>query len=125
MFDIGFVELLLVAIIGLLVLGPERLPRVARSLGHWAGRARATFNNLKGELEREAYNHEMQEKFRRQLEEMGLTEEDLQRGKESILPPGDIPGRDTPTKNPADSGGGIEPSPHEDPRDRQDKDPNP
>lgn len=118
MFDIGFVELLLVAIIGLLVLGPERLPRVARALGHWTGRARAAFNNLKGELEREAYNNEMKEKFRRQLEEMGLTEEDLQRGKEDILPPGDIPGRD-------DGGRQIEHRDFEDPRDRQDKDSNP
>jgi sec-independent protein translocase protein TatB len=94
MFDIGFVELMLVGIIGLLVLGPERLPQVARALGHWTGRARAAFNNLKNELEREAYNKDMQEKFKRQLEEMGLTEEDLQRGKPDILPPGDIPGRD-------------------------------
>lgn len=99
MFDIGFTELMLLAVIGLLVLGPERLPRVARTLGHWLGRARMAFNNMKNELEREAHNADMQEKFRKQLEEMGLTEEDLQRGKEDILPPGDIPGRDQAMKD--------------------------
>lgn len=113
MFDIGFVELLLIGVIGLLVLGPERLPRVARTLGHWIGRARAAFNNLQGELEREAYNNEMKEKFRHQLEEMGLTEEDLLRGKEDILPPGEIPGRDDDNAN--------EPSP-DDAGHRRDKD---
>ena len=47
MFDIGFAELTLIFIIGLVVLGPERLPTVARTLGQWIGRARSTFNHLK------------------------------------------------------------------------------
>lgn len=94
MFDIGFVEMLVIAVLGLLVLGPERLPRVARTLGHWVGRARAMFNHVRDELERETHNADMQEKFRKQLEEMGLTEEDLRREQEDILPPGEIPGRD-------------------------------
>lgn len=92
MFDIGFVEMLVIGVLGLLVLGPERLPRVARTVGHWVGRARATFNNIRDELERETHNADMQEKFREQLEEMGLTEEELRKGQESILPPDEIPG---------------------------------
>jgi sec-independent protein translocase protein TatB len=74
MFDIGFFELVIVFIIGLLVLGPERLPQVVRSIGLWTGRARATLNNLKHEMEREAYNEDMKENFRKQMQELGLDE---------------------------------------------------
>src|SRR5688572_30460308 len=53
MFDIGPGELLLVAVIGLLVLGPQRLPKVAAELGKWVGRARRTATQLRRQLERE------------------------------------------------------------------------
>ena len=53
MFDIGPGELLLVAIIGLLVLGPQRLPKVAAEIGKWVGRARRTASQLRRQLERE------------------------------------------------------------------------
>jgi sec-independent protein translocase protein TatB len=53
MLDIGPGELLLVAIIGLLVLGPQRLPKVAAEIGKWVGRARRTATQLRRQLERE------------------------------------------------------------------------
>lgn len=53
MFDIGGGELILLFIIGLLVLGPQRLPKVAAELGKWAGRARRTATELRRQLERE------------------------------------------------------------------------
>lgn len=53
MFDVGFTELLLIFVIGLLILGPERLPRVAAQLGRWVGRARRMANQLRYQLERE------------------------------------------------------------------------
>lgn len=53
MFDAGFTELLLVFVLGLLILGPERLPRVAAQLGRWVGRARRTASQLRRQLERE------------------------------------------------------------------------
>lgn len=81
MFDIGFFELLVVFVIGLLVLGPERLPKVVRAIGQWTGRAKATLNNLKYEMEREAYNEEMKERFKKQLEELGIDENALSSGK--------------------------------------------
>ena len=53
MFDVGFAELVLVFVIGLLVLGPERLPKVAAEIGKWVGRARRTATQLRRQLERE------------------------------------------------------------------------
>jgi len=53
MFEIGFSELLLVTIVALLVLGPERLPNALRTLGLWVGRLRRSFNAVRDEIERE------------------------------------------------------------------------
>lgn len=53
MFDIGFSEIALIAVVALLVLGPERLPRVARTAGALLRRARNSWQDVKGEIERE------------------------------------------------------------------------
>ena len=53
MFGISFSELLLVGLIALLVLGPERLPGAARTAGLWIGRLKRSFNAIKQEVERE------------------------------------------------------------------------
>lgn len=53
MFDIGFWELVLLGVVGLVVLGPERLPIVARTLGRWVARAKRYANTLTEELENE------------------------------------------------------------------------
>ena len=53
MFDIGFTELLLVAVIALVVLGPERLPGAIKSTAYWVGKIRRSFQSVKSELERE------------------------------------------------------------------------
>ena len=52
-FDVGFSELLLCFIVALVVLGPQKLPAVARALGRWTARARSYVRNLSAELERE------------------------------------------------------------------------
>jgi sec-independent protein translocase protein TatB len=53
MFDIGFSELMVIGIIALLVIGPERLPKVARTLGHLLGRAQRYVNDVKSDINRE------------------------------------------------------------------------
>ena len=53
MFDVGFVELLVIGVVALLVLGPERLPAAARTVGSVLRRARSSWNTLRGEFERE------------------------------------------------------------------------
>lgn len=59
MFDVGFSELLIIAIVALLVLGPERLPKAARFAGLWIRRARAQWDSVKMELERDLAAEEL------------------------------------------------------------------
>ena len=53
MFDIGFSELIVIAIVALVVIGPERLPRVARTAGHMLGRLQRYVNDVKTDIDRE------------------------------------------------------------------------
>ena len=71
MFDIGFPELVLIAIVGLLVIGPERLPEALRSMGLWLGRMRRSFTAVKAEIEKEIGMDEV----RRQLHNEAIMDE--------------------------------------------------
>lgn len=71
MFEIGFPELVLIAIVGLLVIGPERLPEALRILGLWLGRLRRSFLSVKTEIEKEIGMDEI----RRQLHNEAVLEE--------------------------------------------------
>ncbi len=53
MFDIGFWELLLIAVVALVVVGPERMPRLIRVTGLWIGRATASIQSVRNEISRE------------------------------------------------------------------------
>lgn len=61
MFDIGFTEVTLIAVIGLIVIGPERLPRVAREIGVWVGRLRRYVAQVKADIDREIRADELKE----------------------------------------------------------------
>lgn len=71
MFDMGFLELLLCAVIALLVLGPERLPVAARAAGRWIGKARRMTRNFTDEMERQLRAEELREKIRKEGSELG------------------------------------------------------
>jgi len=58
MFEVGFTELLLIFALALIVLGPERLPKLAQQVGRWVGRARAMARQFRDQLEEEAHNLE-------------------------------------------------------------------
>ncbi len=64
MFGISFSELLLVALVALLVLGPERLPGAARTAGLWVGRLKRSFNIIKQDVEREIGADEIRRQLR-------------------------------------------------------------
>lgn len=59
MFDIGFSELLVIGVVALIVLGPERLPKVARTAGHLFGRLQRYVSDVKAEVKREMHNEEI------------------------------------------------------------------
>jgi len=63
MFDIGFLELVLIGVLALLVLGPERLPHAARTVGQWVGKAKRMASNLTDELDRQVKVDELQKKI--------------------------------------------------------------
>jgi len=78
MFDVGFSELLLLAIIGLLVLGPERLPKVARTLGGLTRKARSSWLNLKRSIEAEINAEELKEPLKNFQNEIKATMKNVQ-----------------------------------------------
>jgi sec-independent protein translocase protein TatB len=65
MFDIGALELLIIGVVALLV-GPERLPKLARTAGRWVGRARRALSSVKDEIDREIKAEELKEILRKQ-----------------------------------------------------------
>ena len=68
MFDIGFSELLVIALVALVVIGPERLPRVARTAGHLLGRLQRYVGDVKSDINREMQLDELK-KMQQQVEE--------------------------------------------------------
>ncbi|MDO9618333.1 MAG: Sec-independent protein translocase protein TatB [Pseudomonas sp.] len=85
MFDIGFTELLLIAVVALVVLGPDRLPGAVRTAGLWIGRIKRSFSAIKAEVEREIGADEI----RRQLhnEQILELEREMNAMKQSLSAP--------------------------------------
>jgi len=86
MFDVGFWELALVGLVALLVVGPERLPRLARTAGLWIGRGRRMLSSVKAEIDRELKAEELKQILEKQAKSNPL---------ETIV---DDPGRKSPPK---------------------------
>jgi len=61
MFDVGFWELMLIAVVALVVVGPEKLPRLARITGLWLGRANAQLQTIKNEISAELRAEELKQ----------------------------------------------------------------
>ena len=66
MFDIGFSELLMVGLVSLLVIGPERLPKVARLAGYWIGKTRNMVASVKAEIKQELHAEEIRQILKEQ-----------------------------------------------------------
>lgn len=93
MFDVGFSELLIIAVVALLVLGPERLPKAARFAGMWVRRARAQWQSVRGELERELAAEDLRRNVTAPLSEleprMRALEEELREEFGALADPAD------------------------------------
>jgi sec-independent protein translocase protein TatB len=66
MFDVGFFELLLLGVVALLVVGPERLPKLARTAGMWLGRGRRFITSVKEDIDREIKADELRQILEKQ-----------------------------------------------------------
>ena len=102
MFGISFSELLLVGLVALLVLGPERLPGAARTAGLWIGRLKRSFNTIKQEVEREIGADEI----RRQLHNEHILS--MEREAQKLLAP--LTGQNPPQETPPSAGENPAPS---------------
>jgi len=107
MFDIGFSEIILIAVVMLLVVGPERLPRIARTAGLWAGKMRGFMSSVKADIDRELATEELKKALAKQaavpeLEELldEVSGEPLQAGETTATEKSGL--QDAADKQPAD-----------------------
>lgn len=93
MFDVGFLELVVVGVVALVVLGPEKLPGTIRTVALWIGRLRRSFNTIKQDIEREIgadeirrqlRNEEIMEKFRNAQAQIKNTIKEVEQGTEEF-----------------------------------------
>ncbi|HSP56766.1 MAG TPA: Sec-independent protein translocase protein TatB [Halomonas sp.] len=84
MLDIGFLELLLVGVVGLLVLGPERLPKAARTVGLWIGKIKRTVSGMQREISAQLEAEELRQKLDEQQKKLDDSINQVKRGVESI-----------------------------------------
>jgi len=83
MFDVGFLEIVIIAAIALVILGPERLPRAARTAGLWVGRARRMVAEVKTDIDREIRDSELAD-MRKLGEEVSSVKDDVSKAAQSI-----------------------------------------
>ena len=74
MFDVGCLELLVVAVVALVVVGPERLPKLARTVGMWVGRGRRFISSVKEDIDREIKADELRQILAKQKQSNPLHE---------------------------------------------------
>jgi len=73
-FDIGFWELLLIAVVALVVVGPERLPKLIRVVGLWVGKANASVQSIRSEISRELRAEELKQALNKTVDMPDIAE---------------------------------------------------
>lgn len=108
MFDIGFAELLIIAVVSLLVIGPERLPGAVRTGSAWLSRFRRSFNEIKQEVQQELHNDQVMrelresgEKLRRETDALRQDLSDINPASDLLSGPGDTSARSGSTEETA------------------------
>jgi sec-independent protein translocase protein TatB len=101
MFEVGFSELCMVGLVALLVIGPEKLPKMARLAGFWIGKSRAVVANLKAEINSELQAEEMRQLLKSQasLEELQQLQAELNQTIHSVKVSAELPDGQTPANN--------------------------
>ena len=84
MFDIALSEMLVIAVVALIVIGPERLPRVARTLGHLWGRAQRYVNGVKADIARDMAVEEFRQLQRQIGQETGNVVQGVQQTSQAL-----------------------------------------
>lgn len=87
MFDVGFAEVLLLSLVALVVLGPERLPRIARTLGGLTRRARSSWLSLKRSIEAEMRAEELKKPLENFKQEFRSTVDEVKSGLDQVAKP--------------------------------------
>jgi len=113
MFDMGFSELLLIAVVALVVIGPERLPGAIRTGSVWLGKIKRSYNEIKREVELELHNSEVMENLKKAQADLaqettriqsaieGASEEGTStRGEATLAPPAAATTATTATEQP-------------------------
>jgi len=88
MFDIGFWELLLIGVVALLVVGPERLPALATVVGQWVGRAKRFANHMRNEIQQELETEHLKslvDEQNRELQSLRREVEDVRDDAEQVM----------------------------------------
>ena len=78
MFDIGFWELMIIGLVALLVVGPERLPKLAYTAGKWLGKGRSMLSSIKSEIDKEMKAEELKQILEKQKQQLNPLEEVVQ-----------------------------------------------
>lgn len=84
MFDVGFWELTIIALVALIVIGPERLPKVARTTGHWLGRGRRFIATVKADIDQEMKAEELKEILEKQAKMANPVHEIVEETKQDL-----------------------------------------
>ena len=98
MFDIGFAELILIGVVALLVIGPERLPEAIRTASMWLNRIRRGFNEIKQEVQQELHNDAVMRDLRQTGEQLKNDANTIGRDLQDSRVKLDTPAQSTTTK---------------------------
>ena len=84
MFDIGFWELMILGLVALLVVGPERLPKLAHTAGKWLGKGRSVLSSVKAEIDKEIKAEELKQVLEEQKKKLNPLEDVIEETTETM-----------------------------------------
>ena len=102
MFDIGFAELIIIGVVGLLVIGPERLPGAIRTASLWLRRIKRGFNDIRQEVEQEIHNDAIMQELKKTGDQIKAEAESVSRDVKTAVSDDDRPSDDSANTQEAD-----------------------